>query len=124
MTAVPSNPGLFSLGSQNDSTGWIPLDSIIDDIAFNISGTFSGTISLQVSNQTDYTKTQYSTVTTYTATQAPLGLPRDIGRYFRLIMTSYVSGTAYVGISKGRSTGNQLVDLTPQTNSNDPGSTF
>lgn len=117
MTAVSNNPGEFSLGSLNDSTGWIPMDNVLDDIAFNVTGTFSGTITLQASNQTDVTKTRYSTITTYTATQSPLNIPREVGRYIRLIMTAYTSGTAYVGFSKGLNTDGTLYDLTPQGNS-------
>jgi hypothetical protein len=120
MGSVANNKGEFSLGSLNDSTEWIGLDTIASDIAFNITGTFSGTISLQVSNQTDTTKTRYSTVTTYTATSAPLNLPREIGRYFRFIMTAYTSGTAYVGLSKGVDVNGQLVDLNPQGTSSTP----
>ena len=124
MTQVANNPGEFSLGSLNDSTGWISLDSIVSDIAFNISGTFVGTISLQVSNQSDETKTRYSTVTTYTATSAPLNIPREIGRFFRFAMTAYTSGTAYVGLSKGLDANGQLVNLSPQGVSGTPSSQF
>lgn len=124
MGEVANNKGEFSLGSLNDSTGWIPLDSIVEDFAFNITGTFTGTISLQVSNQSDETKTRLSTVTTYTTAQSPLAIPREIGRYVRFIMTIYSSGTAYVGLSKGIDSAGQLVDMRPQTSSNAPAGTF
>jgi hypothetical protein len=120
MTAVAGSSSEFALGALNavsggtNTQGWIRLDNIVSDIAFNITGTFVGTIALQVSNQTDETKTRYSTVTTYTTTQSPLNIPREVGRYFRFIMTAYTSGTAYVGFSKGIDANGQLVDLTPQ----------
>jgi hypothetical protein len=114
MTAVANNPGEFSLGSLNDSTGWIPMDNVLDDIAFNITGTFSGTITLQASNQSDTTKTRYSTIATYTTTSSPLNIPREVGRYIRFIMTAYTSGTAYVGLSKGLDPDGRLFDLAPQ----------
>lgn len=124
MTAVANSPGEFSLGSADDSTGWIPADASIDDIAFNITGTFVGTITLQVSNQSDVTKTRYSTITTYTTTQAPLNIPRELGRFFRLIMTAYTSGTAYVGISKGRQPNGEAFNLVPQGNTGSPTGQF
>ena len=124
MAQVTNNPGEFSLGSSNDSTGWISLDSIVSDIAFNITGTFVGTISLQVSNQSDETKTRLSTVTTYTTTQSPLNIPRELGRFFRFTMTAYTSGTAYVGLSKGIDANGQLTNLSPQGVSGTPTSQF
>lgn len=120
MTQVANNPGEFSLGSNGDSSGWIPADASIDDIAFNITGTWLGTIALQVSNQSDVTKTRISTVTSYTANQPPLNMPREIGRFFRLIFTAYTSGTAYVGISKGRNPNGEAFNLAPQGTSSDP----
>lgn len=123
MTVVANNPGEFSLGSLNDSTGWIDIRGVADDFTFNISGTWSGTITLEASNQSDYTKTRTSTVTTYTANTAPRGLPR-VGRFVRFKMTSYVSGAAYVGFSEAKMADGRLIDLAPQSNTNDPTGLF
>lgn len=124
MSSISGNNAEFSLGSPNDSTGWIDQNAIVEDIAFNITGTWSGTIQLQASNQPDVTKTRYSTITSYTANQAPLNIPRSLARYIRLIFTNYVSGTAYVGFSKGIDSKDQLVDMRPQASSNEGTSTF
>jgi hypothetical protein len=124
MGQVANNPGEFSIGSLNDSTGWISLDSIVSDIAFNIAGTWVGTIALQVSNQSDATKTRYSTVTTYTANAGPLNIPREVGRFVRFICTAYTSGTAYVGFSRGLDANGQLTNLTPQGVTGTPSSEF
>ena len=114
MTAVAGSQSEFSLGALNASTGWIRYDGVVDDIGFDITGTFVGTITLQSSNQSAETKTRYRTVTTYTAGAGPLAMPRLVGRYFRFIMTAYTSGTAYVGFTRGIDANGQLVDLTPQ----------
>lgn len=114
MTAVANNPGLWSIASLSDHTGWFPLDNLVDDIGFNITGTWVGTIALQVSNQADYTKTLYSTVVSYSSNQPPLCIPREAGRFFRFIFTAYTSGTAYIGLSKGRDTGGSIIDVPPQ----------
>jgi hypothetical protein len=124
MSNVANNLGEYSLGSLNDSTGWIPLDGTVADVAFNITGTFVGAISMQISNQSDYTKTRLSTITTYTSTQNPLNIPRELGRYVRFIMTAYTSGIAYVGFSKGVNGEGRLFDLRPQDNSDTPSGQF
>lgn len=124
MGTVSGSNSEFSLGSLNDSTGWISLDTIVSDVGFNITGTFVGTITLQQSNQSAATKTRYDDVTTYTAATPQRGLPREIGRYIRFIMTAYTSGTAYVGFSKGLDANGQLVDLTPQGASPTPSGDF
>lgn len=124
MGQVANNFGEFSLAGLNDSTGWLCLDQTVEDVAFNITGTFNATITMQVSNQFDYVKTRFSNVTTYTAVQAPLAIPREIGRYVRFIVTVWASGIAYVGISKGISPSGQLFDIQPQTNEANPSSQF
>lgn len=114
----------FSLQSGSDSTGWIDLRSTVADVCFNITGAWVGTIALQVSNQLDYTKTRYSQVTTYVANQAPLTLPRRLGRYFRFVFTAYTSGTAYIGFAPGVGSNNSLVDLAAQSNTSIPTDAF
>lgn len=111
---VAGSPGEFSITGLNDHTGWFEQDNIIEDIGFNITGTWAGTIALQASNQTQYTKTRFSTVASYTSNEEPLNIPREIGRYFRFIFTAYTSGTAVIGLTKGRDTGGALVDIVAQ----------
>ena len=118
MTRVSTSE--YSLGSANESTGWFDTFGVNGDIAFNITGTFVGTIALQVSNQADATKTRFSTVTSYTAVQPPLDIPCSqesgrIARYFRFILTAYTSGTAYVGIDSTYDTLGQPVVLSAQS---------
>lgn len=122
-----TSPGEYSLATTSETTGatgWIPTDHITADFAFNITGTWVGTITLQASNQGTYAKTRYSNVTTYTANTAPLNIPREVGRYIRLIFTAYTSGTAYVGFSKAIDANGQLVTLSPQDQSSDPTGLF
>jgi len=123
MTAVLGNNGLLALGSLNASTGWLSFAGIVDDIGVDITGTFVGTITLQTSNQDDFAKTAISNIATYTAATLPFALPRIAARYFRLIMTAYTSGTAYVGVSKPNSAGRDSVPVpvTPQAHFNGPG---
>lgn len=109
MTQVSS--GESALGSLNESTGWLQLSGLTDDPGFNITGTFVGTISFQVSNQNSAVKTRYSTPATYTGPTGPLGIPRQNGRWYRFIMTAYTSGTAYVG---------RTAPSSPQVDTNDP----
>jgi len=116
MTTVPGNTGLFTLGSLNASTGWLPFAGIVDDVGVDITGTFVGTVTLQTSNQDDAIKTAISNIATYTAATLPIALPRIGARWFRLIMTAYTSGTATVGVSRPNSAGRDSipVSLTPQ----------
>lgn len=111
---VAGNPGEFAISGASDHTGWFPLDNTIEDVGYNITGTWAGTIALQVSNQNTFTKTRFSTVVSYTGNQSPLNLPREVGRYFRFIFTSYSSGTAYIGLSKGRDSNGALFDIVAQ----------
>lgn len=122
MTAVAGNPGEFSLGFLNDSTGWLPLSGLSDDPCFTISGTFVGTIQAQTSDQSDYVKTRFTVAGTYTTPQGSLAIPRIAGRWFRLIMTAYTSGTAYVGVGKPNIAGADPVacTLSPQVFTNNP----
>lgn len=100
MTAVAGNPGLFALGALNAESGWLQLFGLEDDIGFNIAGTFVGTITLRVSNQSANTKTYYSDLpTTYTTATGSRAVPRKAGRWLNFVMTAYTSGTAYVGIT-------------------------
>ncbi len=100
MTAVAGSPGEFSLGALNETSKWLPLLGLTDDLGFTITGTFVGTVSVQISNQGDETKTRYRTLPdVYTSAAGPLAVPRIAGRWVRFIMTAYTSGTAYVGIS-------------------------
>ena len=122
MTAVAGNNGLFSLGSLNDSTGWLPLFGIVDDPCFGITGTFVGTITLQTSNQSDAVKDKTSSIATYTVPVGSVAVPRIAARWFRLIMTAYTSGTAYVGVGKANCAGQDSipVSLSPQMQTNSP----
>jgi hypothetical protein len=99
MTVVANNNGEFSLGSLNDATPWLPLFGLSEDPGFSIMGTFVGTITFQISYQSDAVKTRLREPSTYTAPAGPLAIPRADGRYFRFIMSAYTSGTAYVGLS-------------------------
>jgi hypothetical protein len=105
----------YSLGALGESTGWFDNRSATADVGFNITGTFVGTIALEVSNQAATTKTRYSTVTTYSAPTAPLNIPRELGTYWRFVVTAYVSGTAFVGISPTIDANGQVVHLSPQS---------
>lgn len=100
MAQVAGNHGEFSLGFLNDSTGWVESHGFVDDPCFTITGTFVGTIQVQTSDQSDYVKTRFTVAGTYTAPTGSLAIPRIAGRRYRLIMTAYTSGTAYVGIAK------------------------
>lgn len=111
---VAGNPGEFAITGANDDTGWIAYDDVVEDIGFNITGTWVGTIALQASNQADRIKTRYSTVVSYTSNQEPLNLPQEVGRFFRFVFTSYTSGTAYIGICKARLTSGAVFDLIAQ----------
>lgn len=111
---VANNPGEFAISGLNDDTGWFPYDDVAEDISFNLTGTWVGTIALQVSNQNTVEKTRFSTVASYTVNSEPLNIPREVGRYFRFIFTAYTSGTAYVGLSQGRTALGQLIDLAAQ----------
>lgn len=118
MTRVSA--GEYSLGVANESSGWFDTFGVNGDIAFNITGTFVGTIALQVSNQESATKTRYSTITSYTTVQSPLDIPCSqesgrVGRFFRFILTAYTSGTAYVGIDSTYDTLGQPVVLSAQS---------
>lgn len=128
MGIVANNPGLFSLASLNDDTGWLDMEAFTSDVAFNITGTWSGTISLFASNQSDLSKTQVSTVATYTGNQSPLNIPRQIGRFVRFQMTGWVSGTAYIGFSKGLISGPggqvKITDIAAQSQTGGGASTF
>lgn len=122
MTQVSGSPGEFALGSLNDSTGWLQLSGLAGDPGFNITGTFVGTISFQVSNQSNAVKTRYSTPATYTGPAGPLGIPRQDGRWFRFIMTAYTSGTAYIGITAPGHAGSDgtPASISPQLDTNVP----
>lgn len=113
---VANNPGEFVISGLNDDTGWFPYEDVVEDVSFNISGTWVGTIALQFSNQSDYVKTRIGlgAIATYTANQEPLAIPREGGRFFRFIFSAWTSGTAYIGLSKGRITSGALIDLTAQ----------
>lgn len=123
-TAVAgSGSGEFALGSLGASTGWLPLIGLADDPSFGITGTFVATIELQVSYQADYAKTRYTTKATYAAAQAPTAIPRNAARYFRLIVTAYTSGIAYVGVSEPNRAGQDGTPspVSPQMKSSGPG---
>lgn len=120
MGQVAGNPGEFSLGSLNDSTGWLASFDAASDATFTIRGTFNGTVALQTSDQADHTKTRVTTIATYTAIAGPLSLPRVIAGWFRLIMTAYTSGTAYVGIGAPTGPSGTPIRLAPQMETNAP----
>lgn len=122
MTAVAGNPGEFSLGFLNDSTGWLPLSGLSDDPCFTISGAFVGTIQVQTSAQSDFVKTRVTVAGSYTTPQGSLAIPRNADRWFRLIMTTYTSGTAYVGLSKPNIAASDPIacNLSPQVFTNNP----
>jgi hypothetical protein len=112
---VANNPGEYAIAGLNDDTGWFVYDDVAEDIGFIITGTWVGTITLQVSNQTDFVKTRIAPpIATYTTNQESLNIPREVGRFFRFIFTAYTSGTAYIGLTKGQLMNGQLVDLSTQ----------
>lgn len=93
----------YSISGSGDGTLWFDYSVATDPISFTITGTWSGTIELQVSNEqpatpSTSTRSRYSTVSSYTANQGPLEIPLNIGCYFRFVFTAYTSGTAYIGI--------------------------
>lgn len=114
---VTGNPGEWSIAGLNDATPWIENSGFSQDAAFIITGTFVGTISLQVSNQRDEVKTRLIALsTTYTApSTAPLAIPSgdsvSVAKFYRFIFTAYTSGTAYVGLSKQNTAGGDPVPV-------------
>lgn len=108
---------LFSIDVNTPDTGWIDASWLTQDVAFNITGTWVGTIALDISNDpTPTTKTQYSSaVATYTANQAPLGLPRNIGSFFRFRRVAWTSGTAKIGFSNGVDGNGQVKPLSTES---------
>jgi hypothetical protein len=124
MAQVAGSPGEFTLSSLNDTTGWLPLSGLADDPTFTITGTFSGTISIRISNQAHPVKTRYNTLpTTYTLpTESPLAIPRIAGRWFCFVMTAYTSGTAYIGLTAPNRAGTDGTpsSVSPQVSTNVP----
>lgn len=120
MTAVAGNLGEWALGSLNAATPWLPLHGLSDDVCFDITGAFVGTVTFQTSNQDDYVKTRIPPGTNYTAPTASQGVPRIAARWCRWIMTDYTSGTAYVGLSRPNIAGQDPipVNLTGQMQTN------
>lgn len=121
MTAVAGNLGEWALGSLNAATPWLPLQGLSDDVSFMITGAFDGTVTIQISDQDDYVKTRYVSLSgPYTSATAPLAIPRIAGRWFRAQMTAYVSGAAYFGLSRPNVAGKDPipVNLTGQMQTN------
>jgi hypothetical protein len=120
VTAVAGNLGEWALGSLNAATPWLPLQGLSDDVCFDITGTFVGTVTIQTSNQDDFVKTRISSIASYTGAVSPLGIPRIAARWFRVQMTAYTSGTAYLGLSRPNTAGKDPipVNLTGQMQTN------
>lgn len=111
MTAVAGNLGEWALGALNSATPWLPLHGLSDDVCFDITGTFVGTVTFQTSNQDDVVKTRIPPGTDYTAPVGPLGIPRIGSRWFRFIRTAYTSGIAYVGLSRPNAGGKDPIPV-------------
>lgn len=106
MAIVASNPSEYSLSSPNDATGWLSAVGIEDDIGFSLMGTFSATVSIDVSYQDDVVKTRYRTLPdVYTVPVGPLAIPRIAAPWFRFRLSTYASGIVYVGVSTPRRAG-------------------
>lgn len=120
MGVVTTSPGEFALGSLNDSTGWLPLFDSTEDPCVTIRGTFVGTIALQTSDQPDATKTRTTDITTYAAAAQPFAMPRQLGGWFRLVMSAYTSGTAYIGVGAPVGPDGVPIRLRPQVATNAP----
>jgi hypothetical protein len=91
-----------TIGALNDAFGeTLSLDPI-QSVAVQVSGTFVGTITFQVSNDKVnwITKSMTNPTASAVTTAAAPGLwSGDLGaRYFRAIFTAYTSGTATIGI--------------------------
>lgn len=123
MAEVAGSPGEFALGALNAATPWLQLFGLAEDPGFNITGTFVGTITFQVSNQSSKVKTRVSEPASYTAIAGPLAIPRADGAWCRFIMSAYTSGTAYVGFTKPLGAGQEGVpgNIQGQVDSNVPG---
>jgi hypothetical protein len=99
---------MFTISSQTssapagvDDNGWFDTSALPEDASFTISGTWIGSIALDVSNE-EYeqgvARSQYRTAATYTSNTGPNEIPRNIGRFIRFRRSAWTSGTAYIGV--------------------------